>query len=138
MAKKFNVGVRVRIKDNLSRSSSYYHYAGMTGVIVAINYSSLYSSLDIELDDGGDKLYEVGYSIIELNNNSNSKERFILAVERKKAEIAEIEEKLRFLEETGQTNFDENEFKAYRTLTLIEEQDLTKAERAKKIAELLK
>ena len=48
--------------------------------------------------------------------------------------IATIKTKLKFLEETGQTEFNENEFKAFQVLTIIEEGGLSKLEQAQAIA----
>ena len=41
------------------------------------------------------------------------------------------------MDETGSETFDENEFKAYQTLSIIEKGDLTKIEKAKAIAALI-
>ena len=51
--------------------------------------------------------------------------------------IAETKSKIAFMQETGSEMFDENEFKAYHTLTIIEQSDMSKIEKAKAIAALI-
>lgn len=58
-------------------------------------------------------------------------------IERTKAFIRETKAKITFMDETGSETFDENEFKAYQTLSIIEKGDLTKIEKAKAIAALI-
>jgi hypothetical protein len=41
------------------------------------------------------------------------------------------------MHETGSDTFDQNEFKAYHTLTIIEQSDMSKIEKAKAIAALI-
>lgn len=49
-----------------------------------------------------------------------------------------IQDKIKFLEETGSETFNENEFKVYKTLQLIEENSqLTRLEKAQAIAKLI-
>lgn len=52
--------------------------------------------------------------------------------------INETKEKISFMEETGSGLFNENEFKAYRTLSIIEQGNMSKIEKAKAIAALIK
>lgn len=53
-------------------------------------------------------------------------------------EIFYIQEKLQFIEETGCEDFDENEFKVYKTLQLIEDNSkMTRLEKAQAIAQLI-
>jgi hypothetical protein len=54
-----------------------------------------------------------------------------------RAFIAETKNKIAFMKETGSEQFDENEFKAYHTLTIIEQSDMSKIEKAKAIAALI-
>ena len=58
-------------------------------------------------------------------------------IEATKAFIAETESKIKFMDEVGVEEFDENEFKAYHTLLLIEKSDMTAIEKAKAIAKLI-
>ena len=58
-------------------------------------------------------------------------------IKQTKAFIEETKTKIAFMDETGSDVFNENEFKAYQTLTIIEKGDLTKMEKAKAIAALI-
>jgi hypothetical protein len=139
---KFNKGTTVKIKDNVSSKGEYYKYKGKIGIITEVNYYN--NTVNIKIDQ---KIYDdillsnVGYSVIEVYNkskNMTNKQTLTEILEKKKEEIFDIEDKLKFLNETNQDTFNENEYKAYQTLSLIEEGNLSKGEKAKKIAELLK
>lgn len=58
-------------------------------------------------------------------------------IKQTKAFIEETKNKIAFMDETGSDTFNENEFKAYQTLTIIEKGDLSKMEKAKAIAALI-
>jgi hypothetical protein len=67
-------------------------------------------------------------------------EQIVKAQEKIKATeafIAEAKLKIAFMEETNSEEFNENEFKAYQTLTLIENTSMSKLEKAKAIASLI-
>jgi hypothetical protein len=51
--------------------------------------------------------------------------------------IDELQSKINYMDETGNDMFDENEFKAYQTLTIIEKGNLSKLDKARAIAALL-
>ena len=51
-------------------------------------------------------------------------------------EIENVKVRIAYLTEVGEVNFDENEFKAYQTLRLLEQSDMTHLQRAKAIASL--
>ena len=52
-------------------------------------------------------------------------------------QIREYKDRISFLDETGSEEWNENEFKAYRTLTIIEQSEMTKLDKAKAIAALI-
>jgi hypothetical protein len=58
-------------------------------------------------------------------------------IEATKVFIAETQSKIDYMKETNSDQFDENEFKAYHTLTIIEQSDMSKIEKAKAIAALI-
>jgi hypothetical protein len=58
-------------------------------------------------------------------------------IEKTQAFILETEAKITFLKEIKSDTFDENEFKAYHTLTIIEQGNMSKIEKAKAIAALI-
>ena len=55
-----------------------------------------------------------------------------------KASIAVLQSKIDWLTETGNAEFDEDEFKVYSTLKLLEKTDLSITEKSKLIAGLIK
>lgn len=136
--RKFKVNDKIRIKTSVSPYGDYRLYKGEVGKIISY-YGR--NSINIKLECGK-KFFNVGLSVIEHydnnNNSKTSKDRLIESINKKKEEINSLLEKLKFLEETNQTNFNENEFKAYKTLKNIEEENLTLYEKSVKIAELLK
>jgi len=58
-------------------------------------------------------------------------------IEATKSFIAETQAKIDYMKETGSEMFNENEFKAFHTLTIIEQSDMSKIEKAKAIAALI-
>lgn len=58
-------------------------------------------------------------------------------IEKLKTQIKENDAKLAYLKETGEDTYDEMEFKAYQTLTLLEDPKLSKLEKAKLIGQLV-
>jgi hypothetical protein len=72
------------------------------------------------------------------------KEQFEEQIEKAKSKIAatqafinEVEMKIEFMDEIKTEDFDENEFKAYQTLTLIENTSMSKLDKARAIASLI-
>jgi hypothetical protein len=55
----------------------------------------------------------------------------------KNSEISNLKSKLKFMEENGLEEFDEDQFKVFRTLELIDSKELSKMEMAKEIAKLI-
>lgn len=84
-------------------------------------------------------------SALDKSHPKSTKEKFLEHISKAEEKIKatqafidETNEKLSFMEETGSELFDENEFKAYRTLTIIEQGSMSKMEKAKAIAALIK
>lgn len=74
-------------------------------------------------------------TLAKFENDIIRKREFIKKTE---GEIAEIQAKIDFVKETGFERFNENEFKAYQTLIIIEQGNLSRIEKAKAIAALIK
>lgn len=87
------------------------------------------------------KIHFTQSEVKELPLNEKELKGLINDLEDKKKEITSeiniIKEQIKFLKETKNEVFDENEFKAYRTLSLVEDDSLTKMQKAKLIAELI-
>lgn len=85
---------------------------------------------DIHLVGGGG-----GGSIKDLEQEIKDKQDEIKGI---KAEIEDIKLKISYLKEIGEKDFDEDEYKAYSIMTLLENGETTKKEKAKLIASLIK
>jgi hypothetical protein len=74
----------------------------------------------------------------EMEEIPNSKELLEKRMEELKAEMEEVESKIRFLNETGSELFDSDEYKVYSTLKLLDNDKLSTIEKSKVIAQLIK
>lgn len=144
---KLKVGDVVRItvySNKYSINSSYYSSSHNFQVDEQYKIYHMTPGGVPQVKVNGNK-YALARTHIELVTAAKtSKEQFENEIEEKqesikviKEEISILKDKIAYLEEIGSDNYTENEFKAYRTLSIIEEGNLTKAEKAKKIAELI-
>ena len=69
---------------------------------------------------------------------SITKETLEKEIAERAEEIKELESKLAYLQQSGATEFDEEEYKIFSTLTIIQEPATTKVEKVKAIKKLLK
>lgn len=107
--------------------------------VVGYRYDGYYT---FRLENGKDlSAKSTGF---EKGKPKSSLEQFQEQIEKAEAKIAstkafieETQNKIAFMNEIGSDQFDENEFKAYHTLTIIEQSDMTKIEKAKAIASLI-
>lgn len=72
--------------------------------------------------------YEVATTVEDLTNELNDA----------KANVESIQNKITFMKETGAEEFDEDEFKVYSTLLILDEKKASKFDKAKAIAALIK
>lgn len=79
------------------------------------------------------KFVEGGKKVQFLEQIKNAEDK----IKQTKAFIEEVKAKIAFIDETGSEVYNENEFKAYQTLTIIEKGDLSKIDKAKAIAALI-
>lgn len=90
---------------------------------------------------GGNNIKFTQFSIIEEPLTKEELEKEIESLRKKKkdidGDIQEIKDKINYLKETGNTEYDENEFKAYHTLELLEDPNMTRLEKSKLIARLV-
>lgn len=89
-------------------------------------------------------LFNARASAFEKCKPKSSLEQFEEQIEKATAKIVatrlfieETQAKIAFMKEVDSDVFDENEFKAYHTLTIIEQSDMSKIEKAKAIAALI-
>lgn len=69
---------------------------------------------------------------------ANTKEGLEEEKEKLECELDEIKTKLKFMEEHGLDEFDEEEYKVYKTLDVIEDDNKSRKEKAKEISKLIK
>ena len=139
--RKFHDGDVVVASSKMSKWAQERHkvYPGMSGTVLSYSYSGCYN---VRFENGA--LVSEKASAFEKGTPKTSIEKFeeMIAkaeekIESTKAFIAETKSKISFMKETDSEVFDENEFKAYHTLTIIEQSDMSKMEKARAIAALI-
>lgn len=132
------IGKRVRI---VNPNGSHLVPIGSNVVLtgVAGNAGSSYGYRfyhDYETSGGATVLKGTNFELVPQTKNELEKELRILRANFKKQET-EIKNRLAFIKETGAIEYDEMEFKAYNTLSIIEDDKTSKSEKAKLIANLI-
>lgn len=127
-------------------NSAHGHSYGPIGTICTANISFTFDSKDCSiyaLAKGKNSIYadqfiltvtnkqEIQKEIVELKKELVDKTKSI------KEQIANLEIRLKFMNENKLDNFDETEFKAYKVLQLLKDKKLSDIERAKLIASLV-
>lgn len=140
--RKFKVGDIAVINDKISQFE-IHQYGLVPGTEVCIIRYSGDSSYEIKSPKDG-RIVSVCSRVLDQNNTSSTIEKFNkliedakFKIEKTKQFIAETEAKIEFMKETGSDTFIENEFKAFHTLTIIEQSNMSKIEKAKAIALLI-
>lgn len=140
--RKFQNGDVVVVTDKVSKWAQSQGKAvpGMAGVVVS--YASYGSYYNVKLENGHtinekSNAFEKGKPKSSIEMFVEQIEKATAKIEATKAFIAETKNKIAFMQEVGSDQFDENEFKAYHTLTIIEQSDMSKIEKAKAIAALI-
>lgn len=118
------------------------HYNANPGTEVTIVSYDSYGFYSIKTSEG--KVFKVKPNVLNKTKGKSSINKFQSLIEQAKekiektqAFIVETEAKIEFLKEIKSDLFDENEFKAYHTLTIIEQGNMSKIEKAKAIAALI-
>jgi hypothetical protein len=111
------------------------------------NSASAYGTGDYEIiaiDSGEIKWVKPAMIDHYSKHNTNSVERFQQNIEGKQKEIAKLqseisdmEDKISYLNDNGIDTYNENEYKAYKTLLIIEKGNMSRIEKAKAIASLI-
>jgi hypothetical protein len=139
--RKFEIGETVVITDKISKYSQNTHGVkpGMSATVVGYAYQGYYQ---VKLESG--RVINEKSTAFSKSKSKTSVEQFQEEIEKaqemiKAAEsfIVETQAKINFLAEVGSDEFNENEFKAYHTLSIIEQGNMTKIEKAKAIAALI-
>ena len=142
--RKFQDREQVMLNNNIPGYLSS-NFGLKPGDVVTIHSKSYQSEYYIEFMHGGTlKRASVRTDALEKITPKTKREQFLDQIEKAKekieatnAFIAETESKIKFMDETGVEDFDENEFKAYHTLLIIDKSNMSIVEKAKAIAKLI-
>lgn len=139
--RKFEIGDVVVVTDKVSKYAQQHAKVlpGMSGTVTNYQYQGYYT---VKVENGQSILEKSNAFTTGTPKTSIEKFEEMIAkaeekIEATKAFIAETKSKIDFMKETDSEVFDENEFKAYHTLTIIEQSDMSKMEKAKAIASLI-
>jgi len=139
--RKFKTGDSVFINDNMPDYMQQNGWSvGMEGTIVS--YRSYENTYEVRMSNGK-TLYEkaekfsLGKPIGSIEKFNEQINQALEKIEKTQAFIVETRSKIAFMQEMGSDSFDENEFKAYHTLNIIEQSNMSKIEKAKAIAALI-
>jgi len=140
-AQKFQYGDRayVNAKHTQYDAKNYGVHEGMEVITGGNAYNGYYN---VKLPSG--KSIQMASSALDKIPSRTKMQQFREQIEKAEAKIeatqafiAEINMKMLFMSEVNSDEFDENEFKAYQTLTLIENTSMSKLEKARAIASLI-
>jgi hypothetical protein len=138
--RKFQNGDVVTLKNGFNEFA-----AGTKGVIEGYCYDSDYNVTLIDKNGTKRTLMIKSYDLdLFVENKQTTIEVFneqidkaLSKIEATNTFIAETKAKIDFMIETDSDTFNENEFKAYHTLTIIEQSGMSKMDKAKAIAALI-
>lgn len=126
---KAKVGQLVKVTGN---SNGANYCIGQTYRVI----STESSTIQCESLDGcwtGNNLYLGDYVIAHQN-----KEHFQTRIEQLQKEIEEVQSLMDWMDETGNTEYDMDEHRVWKALTMLEDNTLTKGQRTKLLAQLIK
>jgi len=118
--------IKIGSEYQLNRDYNSTFKKGATVIISNKSYGSAY------FDNG-----RYSISPMYLNKIDNTKLAISKKITEKKKEIEELQAKLDFLKESGETKYNENTFKAFQTVKLLDNKKLTAMDKAKLISGLI-
>lgn len=138
--RKFNTDYKVIVTSDVN------NHKNSQGIING--YNSDDSTYKVWYDEGGYDWYNAGVlkkvggdTITSLEEQRTKLDSQILNLKSQmlnlQSQIWDIEDKIKFIEETGLEEFDENIFKAYQVLSIIENENMTKIQKLKTISTLI-
>ena len=138
---KFNFGDKafVNAKHTQYDAKNYGVHEGMEVITQGAAYNGYYN---VQLPNG--QRISMASSALDKSAARTKKEQIEEQIAKAEAKIAatqafiaEQKAKIAYMEEIGSEEFNENEFKAYQTLSIIEQGGMSKLEKAKAIAALI-
>jgi len=143
--RKFQIGDTAVVNSNIGTYDIKHSNVGPGAEVIIKGYETSYGGSGIyTVQNPLGKLIKLYSNQLDKTAAKTSIEKFQSLIDqaqdkiaKTKVFIAETEAKIAFLKEIGSDTFDENEFKAYHTLTIIEQGNMSKIEKAKAIAALI-
>lgn len=143
--RKFENGDMVVVTEKISKHYRVQGiFPGTVGTVTGYNYNKYGSSstYTVKFQNGMtindySTAFEKGIPKSSIEVLQEQIEKAKEKIERTQAFILETQEKIDFMKEIGTEVFDPNEFKAYQTLTIIDNSNMSKLEKAKAIASLI-
>jgi hypothetical protein len=140
-SRKFQIG------DTCVLNSNYGWLAGTVCTVTNYTAGGYYDKPEYEVkaNDSGETKW-IKSTLLDhcSKQNTSSVERFQQNIEGKQKEIAKLqseisdmEDKISYLNDNGIDTYNENEYKAYKTLLIIEKGNMSRIEKAKAIASLI-
>ena len=126
--RSFKNGDKVRVKN-----SNYTGYGVNKGDIVTIVAKGSPNST-VNWPDYGN----FGVQNVHIELLTETKEEIVSYIEKQEKLIQEAKDKLAWMKETDSEVFDTDQFKVWQTLTILENKKLTKLEKSKLVANLIK
>ena len=128
---KAKVGQLVKVTGN-SNSSNYR--VGEIYRVVSVDGGGSYINCEtLDRCWSGNCLAHGDYVIVGQN-----KEHFQTQIEQLQKEIEEVKSNMDWMDETGNTEYDMDEHRVWKALTMLEDNTLTKGQRTKLLAQLIK
>jgi len=141
--RKFQDKEKALLNDKMPNylKSNYGLKVGDEVVIYTKSYDGYYVEF---MQNGQVKRFDVRGECLDKIKEKTKREQFLEQIEKAKERIeatkmfiSETESKIKFMDETGMDDFNENEFKAYHTLLIIDKSNMSIVEKAKAIAKLI-
>jgi len=117
------------------------HNYGQIGDIFEITQGNFTTTSIAGATPGGNNIKHSQFSVIETLTKEDLKEEIKTLQNEKKildVNIKSYKAKLEFLEESKSETFDEEEYKAYKVVSLMEDTSLSKLEKVRSVLELIK
>ncbi len=143
--RKFEIGDTAVVNSNIGLYDAKHHNVSAGTEVIIKGYETSFAGSGIyAVQTPHGNLIKLYSNQLDKTAGKTSIEKFQSLIDqaqdkiaKTKVFIAETEAKIAFLKEIGSDTFDENEFTAYHTLTIIEQGNMSKIEKAKAIAALI-
>ena len=140
--RKFKNNDEAILNSKLTKYDQANFNAEVGDVVQIINITS-YGYYHVKLQKN-EKRFNVKSNVLDKLPEASHIEQFEKLIEKSKEKIEktqefidEVQNKINYLKETQTEIFNENEFKAFQTLTIIENSNMSKMDKAKAIASLI-